>query len=237
MPAVSAGELAESDAREAGNGDAAVSGSARTADNSCTHARSPSTNSLYDGSDPCRRDSVLKKNIPWWAAVSGAALVIFAQLIAAAERDPHRPACQTTRCSQIKSFLRAHYCGESPFGNGPEDGCEILRPEAVLADLQVIALWSCDWDEQKREQVCRQQGHPPTVVRTIVAREMLRLGVPAGRDAQVNFTVLRSASAGLSVAEGSYYALQGESATFCQVVVTVDDWSRFHVLRKHQCHK
>ena len=27
----------------------------------------------------------------------------------------------TTQCTQIKSYLKAHYCGESPYGNGPDD--------------------------------------------------------------------------------------------------------------------
>jgi hypothetical protein len=40
------------------------------------------------------------------------------------EKDPHRPACTSAPCKKIESFLRAHFCGASPAGNGPENGCD-----------------------------------------------------------------------------------------------------------------
>jgi hypothetical protein len=181
---------------------------------------------------------VTNREIPWRATMALASvLVVFAQVISGAERDPHRPVCATTRCTQIKSYVKAHYCGESPYGNGPDDGCEIVRPKAAQADLEVVAQWSCDWDEQKRERTCRQQGRPPAPIRTIIAREMRRLGLQTAQNAQIKFTVLKSTSAGWSVAEGTYYRLQGENATSCQVVVTVDSSLRVNVLRQHRCHK
>jgi hypothetical protein len=66
---------------------------------------------------------------------------------------------------------------------------------------------------------------------------MRQLGLQTAQNAQINFTVLKSTSAGWSVAEGTYYRLQGENATFCQVVVTVDASSRVNVLRQHRCHE
>lgn len=184
-----------------------------------------------------KRDSVLKTSIPFRQAVLAAVLVVYAPLIGAAEPDPHRPVCATARCTQIKSYLKIHYCGESPYGNGPDDGCEIVRPRAAQADVEVVAEWSCDWDDQTRERTCRQQGQASAPIRTIVDREMRRLGLQAAQNAETRFTVLRSTSAGWSVAEGIYYRLQGESATFCQVVVSVDVSSRVNVLRQHRCHK
>src|SRR6476646_11287179 len=107
-------------------------------------------------------------------ALSVFVLIICAQLPIGAERDPHRPPCETTRCRQIKSFLKAHYCGESAFGNGPEDGCEIRVPSIVPAGMQVVAQLKCDWDDKKNEQVCQQRGQVPAALRTIVAQEMRR---------------------------------------------------------------
>lgn len=35
------------------------------------------------------------------------------------------PPCTSAYCKKVKSFLKKHYCGESPAGNGPDDGCDL----------------------------------------------------------------------------------------------------------------
>ena len=55
----------------------------------------------------------------------------------------------------------------------PMMDAKLSAPKAAQADVEVIAQWSCDWDEQKRDRTCRQQGQPSAPIRMIVAREML----------------------------------------------------------------
>jgi hypothetical protein len=61
------------------------------------------------------------------AAQSGAQTGIGVQAAGRAEADPHRPSCTSASCRMIRSFLKAHYCGESPFGNGPRTTRRWLR--------------------------------------------------------------------------------------------------------------
>ena len=171
------------------------------------------------------------------AAVLAAVLAISVTFTAAAERDPHRPTCTTRRCLQIKSYLKAHYCGELPYGNGPDDGCQIVDPRGEQPNVQAIAKWSCDFDTKTNEQVCRQQGQVSASIRRIVERQMEPLGLAPAHNSGLGFTVLKSTSAGWSVVEGNYYRLEGENATFCQVVLTVSDGGYVQVLRKHRCRK
>jgi hypothetical protein len=174
------------------------------------------------------------KRTPLDIATLAFILIICLQLPIAAERDPHRPPCKTTRCLQIKSFLKAHYCGESPYGEGPDDGCEIRIPPTPFPEMQVVAELKCDWDDKRDEQVCQQRGQAPAAIRTIVIREMRRLGLGATEDDQIKFDILTSKSAGWSVVAGSYYRRRGENAAFCQVIVTVDETSHVNVLRIHR---
>ena len=171
------------------------------------------------------------------AAVLGSSLVISSQFISGAERDPHRPVCKTNECMQIKSYLQEHYCGESPYGNGPDDGCEIVSRKSPQAGVEVIAQWKCDWNAQKSDLVCRQEGEPPASIRPIIAREMHRLGLPPARDAEIKSTVLRSTSAGWSVAAGTYHQLRGKTVMSCEVVVIVHADLHVNILRQQRCHK
>ena len=171
------------------------------------------------------------------AALLALSLVISLQLVSGAEGDPHRPACKTSLCRQIKSYLKEHYCRESPYGNGPDDGCKIVRPTGTQAAVEVIAQWNCDLNEQKSDVVCRQNGAPPAPTRLVIAREMHRLGLPTVQDAQIRFTVLRSTSGGWSVAAGTYHRLRGETATSCEVIVIVHADSHVNVLRQQRCHE
>src|SRR5271169_4373464 len=60
------------------------------------------------------------------------------------EKDPHRPACTNAYCRKIKSLVKARYCGASPYGNGPDDGCEIKRPEKPGTRVDVLADYDCE---------------------------------------------------------------------------------------------
>ena len=77
---------------------------------------------------------------------------VIAHVKAQPEKDPHRPACSDAQCRKIKSFLKSHYCGESPFGNGPDDGCEIKGPTKPRTGVEVLADFHCEWNESKHER-------------------------------------------------------------------------------------
>jgi hypothetical protein len=61
-------------------------------------------------------------------------------------RDPHRPACNDARCKKIKAFVKAHYCGESPYGDGPDDGCAIVYPNSGTIVLRKLLFTKTDVD-------------------------------------------------------------------------------------------
>jgi hypothetical protein len=96
------------------------------------------------------------------------ALVAGVQLTAAAGIDPHRPACVDARCRKIMSFLKANYCGESPYGNGPKDSCQIKSPKGPRPGVDVVADFGCDWSDAKRAMDCKQQGEPPASFRSLL---------------------------------------------------------------------
>jgi hypothetical protein len=97
-------------------------------------------------------------------AILLAALISFpvagVELRAANEADSHRPACANAQCRKTKSFLKTHYCGESPYGNGPDDGCLITPPKKLRAEINVRADFNCAWSESKQTTQCQQKGEP-----------------------------------------------------------------------------
>jgi hypothetical protein len=147
-----------------------------------------------------------------------------------AEKDPHRPSCTSARCRKIESFLEAHYCGESPFGNGPDDGCEIKRPKTPRASVKVLANFDCKWIEGTSR--CQQHVPPSAEGRAILLREMRKLGLPAKDDRQVYFTVWQPTSSGWTLAEAYYQHSAGTDLTICQIIATIDQSSQVHLLRK-----
>src|ERR1700704_4546142 len=112
-------------------------------------------------------------------AIVSAALVLlstaFAQEGGPAEKDLHRPPCTSARCRKIKSFLKLHYCGESPSGNGLDDGCDTRHPKKLTAG-KVTADFQCKWNEREGKSKCQQRGQPTPELRSILMREMRRLG-------------------------------------------------------------
>ncbi|MFZ0279705.1 MAG: hypothetical protein WA254_01160 [Candidatus Sulfotelmatobacter sp.] len=158
-----------------------------------------------------------------------AVLVVGAQATGKSERDPHRLPCASARCRRIKSFLKARYCGESPFGNGPDDGCEIKRPKTPAAGIKVLADFDCKWIDGISK--CQQHAQPPSEMRAILIREMRKLGLPVRDDGQLYFTVWEPTSAGWAPAEAYYQHLAGPDLTICQLVATVDRSSQVRALR------
>jgi hypothetical protein len=153
------------------------------------------------------------------------------------DKDPHRPVCASARCRKIKQFLKDHYCGESPFGNGPDDGCEIRRPKKAASSINLIADFDCKWSDSHRTSKCQQHSQPSSAIREILFGEMRRLGLPTAAENKVYFTVWESPSSGWSVAEADYYHLAGLNLTRCRVIVVIDQSSRVRVLRKMPFHK
>jgi hypothetical protein len=164
------------------------------------------------------------------AALLASLLCADAQTMDDAGKDPHRPSCQSAYCRKIESFLKTHYCGESPFGNGPDNGCEIKRPKTPRTDVKVLADFECKWVEGFSK--CKQHAQPSAETRALLISEMRKLGLPVGNDKQVYFTVWNSTSADWSLAEAYYQESAGTDLTICQLIAIVEDGSRVRVLRK-----
>lgn len=143
-------------------------------------------------------------------------------------KDPHRPACANAHCRTIQSFLKRHYCGESPFGNGPDEGCDPRSPKDFASHVKVKADFDCRLDQTKGN-VCHQHSEPAAGVRDVVLREMHGLGLPSQRDKNVLFRVWESAS-GWLLAEGDYNVVSHTSLVLCQVLLVIDQ--NASVLRK-----
>ena len=159
-------------------------------------------------------------------------LIFGVQVTGQVEVDPHRPSCDSAGCRKIRSFLKARYCGESPSGNGPDDGCDIRDPKTHNPTINIIAHFDCEWSKTERKMVCQQYGQPPSEVRTTLIRELRRLGLPAAEDRRTYFTFWKSRSSGWSLAEGYNDRLVGSSVTLCQVIVMINPNSQAVVLRE-----
>src|SRR5215813_3523902 len=160
------------------------------------------------------------------------ALVASAQPRAAAESDSHRPACVDAQCRKIMSFLKAHYCSESPYGNGREDGCQITIPKGPRPGVDVVADFECEWSDAKRAMDCKQHGEPSSYIRSVLTRELLRLGLPAKANGQTYFTAWKSTASGWSLAAAYYVRTADSNVELCQVIVVIDQSSHVLMLRK-----
>jgi hypothetical protein len=150
----------------------------------------------------------------------------------AARKDPHRPACVNARCRKIKKFLKAHYCGESPAGNGPDDGCELRSPQKRTLAAKVIADFDCAWIESEAKSKCHQKTPPALAIRSMLIRELQRVGLPAQREAGIYFTVLKSPSLGWLLATANYSHAVGSDLMLCKVLALIDPDGNLQVLRK-----
>jgi len=153
------------------------------------------------------------------------------------ENDPHRPPCTSARCKKIQSFLKARYCGESPFGNGPDDGCDLRMLKGTANDVKVIADFQCQWNEKDGQAKCEQRGQPPAEVRNLLLGELRRLGLRAKSDQELRFDVLESKSSGWTVAKANYSHVAGVGLTECEVILAISRDSQIRVLREVRLHK
>jgi hypothetical protein len=152
------------------------------------------------------------------------------------EVDPHRPLCTAPRCEKIKTFLKSHYCGESPFGNGPDDGCDIRVDKKPVANTKIAVDYSCTWSDAEGKSKCEQNGQISTEDRATLLREMHRVGLPQQEEKDVQFKVMKSTS-GWSLMTASFDHAEGSDLTLCQVVLVVDQGGKVQVLRKLPIHK
>jgi hypothetical protein len=147
-------------------------------------------------------------------------------------KDPHRPACTDSQCRAVRSFVKARYCGESPYGNGPDNGCDIRLPKHPLPETSSIASFDCEWSDSTGKRICRQMGTLSPETRTILIKEMRQAGLPERADKEVFFTVLVSKSTEWSLMEAYYGHIEGDNLTTCQVIVARKQDGQVHLLRK-----
>ena len=181
------------------------------------------------------RLTVLKCSI----SIAGTLLLLFSVTAVTGAKEKgqadndHRPACTDARCRVIASYLKAHYCGESPFGEGPDDGCQLqVVGRKHSPTVKALADYGCEWDEKKEGYDCRQTGQPPSSTRNMLGRELKRLGLPDDAKGKIRFEVWQSTRGGLLLAAASYSRVVGSNLELCEVIVAVDVGSKVIVLRE-----
>jgi len=151
---------------------------------------------------------------------------------AQAEKDPHRPACTGATCRKVESFVKAHYCGESPAGNGPDDSCDLRSRKKPGPGVNVKVDVDCEWNTNKGEAECEQHGQPSQDVRNVLIGQLRELGLPPKASGKIYYTVWESTQAAWSVAEADYSRQVGSDVELCQVIVLIDKNSHVIRLRK-----
>lgn len=160
-------------------------------------------------------------------------LCIFApRLRGQREKDPHRPPCTSVPCQKVESFLKAKFCGASPFGNGPPNGCDTRYAKPLLTGVKVIAAFDCETNVTDGRPKCRQRSQPPPAVRSLLLREMRRLGLPAKVEKDIYFTVWQPSSTKWLLAAADYGEANGGKLALCQVIVVVHPGGRVQALRR-----
>lgn len=159
------------------------------------------------------------------------------QLKGQRKNDPHRPACTSAGCQKIESFLRAHFCGASPTGNGPPNGCDTRYAKQLLTGVNVLAAFDCETSVTDGRPKCRQRSEPPPAIRNILLREMRRLGLPMKAEKDIYFTVWQPSSAKWVLAAADYGQANGSDLAVCQVILVVEPGGHIQTLRKVQFQK
>ena len=151
--------------------------------------------------------------------------------------DPHRPACTSSVCQKVESFLKANFCGASPFGKSPQNGCDSRSAKQLLTGVNVKAAFDCEWSVTDGRPKCRQRSEPPPAIRNILLREMRRLGLPMKAEKDIYFTVWQPSSAKWLLAAADYGQANGSDLALCQVILIVDPGGHIQTLRKVQFQK
>jgi hypothetical protein len=152
-------------------------------------------------------------------------------------KDPHRPSCTSAGCQKVESFLKANFCGASPFGNGPRNGCDTRAAKQLLAGVNVKAAFDCEWSVTDGRPKCRQRSAPPPDIRNILLREMQRLGLPPKAEKDIYFTVWQPSSIKWLLAAADYGQANGSDLALCQVILLVGPDGHIQTLRKVQFQK
>ncbi|MGC2744490.1 MAG: hypothetical protein WA672_15045 [Candidatus Angelobacter sp.] len=171
------------------------------------------------------------------AAVVILLCIVAPRLSGQREKDPHRPACTSAACQKIESFLKANFCGASPFGNGPKNGCDTRYAKQLLTGVNVIAAFDCETSVTDGRPKCRQRSEPSPATRSILVREMRRLGLPANAEKDIYFTVWQPPSAKWFLAAADYGQATGSDLALCQVILVLNPGGRLQALRKVQFQK
>jgi len=145
--------------------------------------------------------------------------------------DPHRPACTSAPCQKIESFLKAKFCGASPFGKDPQNSCDTRYAKQLLTGVNVIASFDCELSVTDGRPKCRQRNEPSPAIRSILLREMRRLGLPSKAE-DIYFTVWQPSSAKWLLAAADYGQANGSDLALCQVILVVDPGGHVQALRK-----
>lgn len=153
------------------------------------------------------------------------------------EKDPHRPPCTSAPCQKIETFLRSKFCGASPFGNGPRNGCDTRSAKQLVTGVNVIAAFDCEWSVTDGRPKCRQRSQPSAATRSLLLREMRRLGLPTKAEKDIFFTVWQPSSAKWLLAAADYGQANGSQLALCQVILVVGPGGRVQTLRKVQFQK
>jgi hypothetical protein len=163
--------------------------------------------------------------------------ILAPQLKGQREKDPHRPPCTSAPCQKIESFLRANFCGASPFGNGPQNGCDTRSAKQLVTGVKVVAAFDCEWSVTDGRPKCRQRSEPPPAIRSLLLREMRRLGLPVKAEKDIYFTVWQPSSTKWFLAAADYGQASGSDLALCQVIVVVNPNGHVQALRKVQFQK
>ncbi|HYL86707.1 MAG TPA: hypothetical protein VE263_20950 [Candidatus Angelobacter sp.] len=148
------------------------------------------------------------------------------------EPDPHRPPCTGASCRKIEAFLKTHYCGESPAGNGPDNGCDLRERDKRGPNVKVIADYNCEWNESTNEGACKQEGQLTPELRATLVRELRQRGVPNNAPGDTYFKVWQSDRASWSLAEAYYSNRIGSDIEICEVIVALERNTHVIVLRE-----
>ena len=163
--------------------------------------------------------------------------ILAPQLRGQREKDPHRPPCTSAPCQKAESFVKAHFCGPSPFGKGPRNGCDTRYAKPLLTGVNVLAAFDCQTDVTNGRPKCRQRSEPSPSVRSLLMGEMRRLGLPAKAEKDTYFTVWQPSSEKWFLAAADYGQASGTDLMLCQIIIVVNPGGRIQVLRQVQFQK
>lgn len=146
--------------------------------------------------------------------------------------DPHRPPCIDASCHKIRTYLKKHYCGESPAGNGPDDGCDVRDARRHNTNFKAVADYECSWNEQKDDSECTQYGHVAPDVKEPLVRELHQLGAPRNLQGDTFFTIWKSPKVEWTLAQAYYSHRVGGDVELCEVIELINQNAKPTIIRK-----